>query len=320
MTAILGLVTPTSGEIRLDGLPWSSVPERERRARREQVQLVPQDTLSSFDPEPGRSGRFTFGGPLDLPRSPQGRPVIVQAGRSPAGIVFAGRYAEVVFTVQQTFEEAKSFRDALRAAARDAGRPPEDIRVLPGLWPFVGSTGTEARRLYDELEELVLPAQVAHQIANFTGLDLSGYDYDEILPELPARGFQGQQGRYESLRRLIGSGQNTLRKLRKQFGTSRGHQVVIGTPEQIADSIIDWYDRGAVDGFSIQPPILPHGLELFVDQVVPELQRRKVFHTDYAPGAPTSRDQLRASRPIPVPVAADFASGRPGSVDNVGSS
>lgn len=255
--------------------------------------------------EPSRIGRFTFGGPLDLPRSPQGRPVIVQAGRSPAGIEFAGRYAEVVFTVQQTFQEAKSFRDALRGAARDAGRSPGDVRVLPGLWPFIGSTEAEARKLYDELEELVLPAQVARQIATFTGLDLSGYGYDEILPALPATGFQGQQGRYQTLRDLIDSGRNTLRKLQEQFGTSRGHQVVIGTPEQIADSIIDWHDRGAVDGFSIQPPILPHGLAQFVDHVVPELQRHKVFHDDYLPGARTFRDQLGASRRDRSPESAD---------------
>ncbi|WP_218000575.1 NtaA/DmoA family FMN-dependent monooxygenase [Nocardia higoensis] len=252
--------------------------------------------LARIDTEPARFGGYSFGGPLDLPRSPQGKPVIVQAGRSPAGIEFAGRFAEVVFTVQQTFDEAKSFRDRLRASAGRAGRSPDEVSVLPGLWPFIGSTEAEAKKLYEDLEELVLPAQVAQQITTFTGLDLSGYGYDDVLPALPAEGFQGQQGRYHVLRNLIDNGQNTLRKLQKEFGTSRGHQVVIGTPEQIADSIVDWFDRGAVDGFSIQPPILPHGLDLFVDHVVPELQRRGVFHEDYDGPGRTFRDELLVAR------------------------
>jgi N-acetyl-S-(2-succino)cysteine monooxygenase len=250
--------------------------------------------VAKVDTDPAKFGRYAFGGPLDLPRSPQGKPVIVQAGRSPAGIEFAGKYAEVVFTVQKTFEEAKTFRDELRTSAERVGRSPDDVRVLPGLWPFIGSTEAEAQRLYEELEELILPEQTARQIAMFTGIDLSGYGYDDPVPPLPAEGWQGQQGRYHKLRTLIDSGENTLRKLQKEFGASRGHQVVIGTPEQIADSIVDWYDRGAVDGFSIQPPILPHGLTEFVDHVVPELQRRNVFHRDYADDAATFRDELRA--------------------------
>ncbi|MFC8527346.1 NtaA/DmoA family FMN-dependent monooxygenase [Nocardia sp. NPDC057227] len=247
---------------------------------------------------PARFGRFDFGGALDLPRSPQGTPVLVQAGRSPAGITFAGKYAEVVFTVQRSFTEAHSFRAQLRAAAEQAGRAPGDIRVLPGLWPFLGSTEAEARQLHAELEELVLPEQVAKQIEIFTGLDLSGHGWDEVIPELPESGFQGQQGRYHKLRELIAGGENTLRKLQKEFGTSRGHQVLVGTPEQVADSIVEWFDGGAVDGFSIQPPILPHGLELFVDHVVPELQRRGVFHRDYT--AATFRDELRATSAVPA--------------------
>lgn len=119
---------------------------------------------SRVDKDPATFGRFRLGGPLDLPRSPQGTPVIVQAGRSPAGIDFAGRYAEVVFTVQKTIAEATSFREELRASAQRHGRRADDVRVLPGLWPFIGSTEAEARKLFDELEELILPEQVARQI------------------------------------------------------------------------------------------------------------------------------------------------------------
>ncbi len=248
--------------------------------------------LSRIDHEPIERGRFTIAGPLDLPRSPQGKPVLLQAGRSGTGVSFAARYADIVFSVLASQDEAAGFRHQLRTEAAAGGRSPDDVRLVPGIWPFIGSTEAEARALYDELEEHVTARQAATFLSFFTGLDLTEYDYDEKIPELPATGFEGQQGRYERLRGLVAEGHDTLRKLQRVFGASRGHQLVFGTPEQVAASIIEWFDAEAVDGFNIQAPILPHGLELFVDHVVPILQSAGVFRRDYPEGAATFREQL----------------------------
>ncbi|MFB9074934.1 NtaA/DmoA family FMN-dependent monooxygenase [Citricoccus parietis] len=240
-------------------------------------------------------GRFRAGGPLNLAPSPQRRPALFQAGRSSAGLDFAGEFADVVFSVQKTFESSYDFRRDLRASAQAHGRQSEEVKLLPGIWPFIGSTEREAHQLFQELEELVLPAQVADFVSYFTGLDLTEHGFDEPLPPLPDGAFQGQIGRYMKIQKLVAEGHNTLRKLQKAFGSTRGHQYVIGTPEQIAASMADWYHRGAVDGFAIQAPILPHGLEQFVDHVVPELQKLDVFRKDYPEEPQTLREALRGS-------------------------
>lgn len=232
-------------------------------------------------------------GRSDLPRSPQGRPAIFQAGKSAAGIEFASTYADVVFSVQATFDESKEFRNTLRAAVQRAGRAPGSVKFLPGYWPFIGSTEREAQALYEELEEITLPAQIAGFLSFFTGIDLSGYGLDERIPELPETGFNGQLGRYQKLRHLIATGHNTLRKLQAAFGATRGHHSTVGTPEQIADDIADWFNRGAADGFNIQAPILPSGLETFTEQVVPILQRRGIFREDYPEESQTLRQSLQ---------------------------
>ncbi|GAA4283285.1 LLM class flavin-dependent oxidoreductase [Brevibacterium daeguense] len=251
--------------------------------------------VTKIDFGPKGHGKFHVAGPLNLAPSPQRRPALFQAGRSSAGVDFAGRFADAVFSVQKTFDSSAEFRHQLREKARAHGRSPDDINLLPGVWPFIGSTEREAQQLFEELEELVLPAQVADFIAYFTGLDLTDHGFDEPLPPLPDGAFQGQIGRYTKIQKLVAQGHDTLRKLQKAFGSTRGHQYLVGTPEQIAASMADWFRRGAVDGFAVQAPILPHGLEQFVDHIVPELQKLGVFREDYPAEQQTLRSALRGS-------------------------
>lgn len=249
--------------------------------------------LKKIDYQPRVFGDFVLGGPLDIPPVSQGRPVLVQAGRSQAGIRFAGRHADVVFTAHNDLKEAIQFRSEVRAATAAAGRDPDTVKVLPGLHTYIGSTDAEAQAKYKLVEELAPAALVAQMISIFSGIQFGeDVDLDAPLPPLPDVEFQGQQGRYHKIRSLIDSGCNTLRKLQPAFGGSRGHKVAIGTPEQIVKDMSEWFDAGAVDGFSIEAPVLPAGFADFTAQVVPLLQAAGRFRTGYPVRDVSFRDSV----------------------------
>lgn len=231
-------------------------------------------------------GRFQqVRGPLNIPRPPQGWPVLVQAGSSAPGRAFAGRFAEAVFTAQLRVETAREFHADVKAAARGNGRGADSLLVLPGISPILGSTEAEARRLEGELNELTL-AEVGleHLSARFGGADLSHLDLDERvgvddLP--PAEQVQGSQSRAVLIADLVREEKPTLRELLHKLAGGRGHLVVTGTPERVADEIEEWFTTGAADGFNVMPPLLPAVLEDFVEQVVPILQARGLFRREY---------------------------------------
>jgi FMN-dependent oxidoreductase (nitrilotriacetate monooxygenase family) len=226
--------------------------------------------------------RFTVRGPLNTPRPPQGRPLLVQAGSSPDGRSFAARYAEAVFTAQQTLADGQEFYRALRGAAVTAGRDPDHLKILPGIVPIIGSTEQEAARLEREFQDLIVTDYALAQLSLLLRRDLSTYPLDGPLPPLPAEStIEANQSRYRLIVDLARRENLTIRQILVRLGGGRGHRVVAGTPEHLADEIELWFRSGAADGFNVMPPYLPGGLVEFVDHVVPELQRRGLFRTEY---------------------------------------
>ncbi|HEY3059326.1 MAG TPA: LLM class flavin-dependent oxidoreductase [Chloroflexota bacterium] len=238
-------------------------------------------------------------GPLNSPRTPQGWPLLVQAGSSEDGKDFAARFAEAIFTVQQTVDEAKRFSADVKARAASFGRDPSTVKILPGLCFFIGSTESEAKRVQSELDDLAVPADGPVNLGalQFIGVDLSGFPLDEPLPFhlLPSESeFQGSRSRWGLLIALARREQLTIRQLLRKVVGGRGHFTFAGTPEQVADLIETWFTQGAADGFNVMPPLHQY-LETFVDEVIPILQRRGIFHAGYE--GKTLRENYGVPRP-----------------------
>ncbi|GAA0920839.1 LLM class flavin-dependent oxidoreductase [Nonomuraea longicatena] len=223
---------------------------------------------------------FRVKGPLNIQRSPQSRPLLVQAGSSEDGKEFAARFADAVFTAQQTLGDAQEFYADLKRRLPAYGRRPDELKVLPGISPIIGVTERDARRLERELDGLTIPAYGLRQLSTILGLDLTGHPLDGPLPEVPLD-TDGQQSRVRLIRDLSVREGLTIREIINRLAGGRGHRVVAGTPGQIADQMQEWYENGAADGFNIMPPYLPGGLADFVDLVVPELRERGLFRSEY---------------------------------------
>lgn len=235
---------------------------------------------------------FLVDGPLTVPRSPQGRPVLFQAGSSDQGRDLAARRAEGIYAVAYDEESALAYANDLRSRATAAGRSGDEIVIMPGLVTHVGSTREEAMRKKAELDALLPVEESLAQLSMFTEQDCSGWELDAPVPELPPlSGFTGPQGRYETILRIIAEDSPTVRELLGTLAAGGGHCTMIGTPESIADEIEQWYRSGAADGFNLMPPSYPHGFEDFVDHVVPVLQERGLFRRSYA-GAGSLRELL----------------------------
>ncbi len=241
---------------------------------------------------------FKVGGALNVPRPPQGYPLLVQAGSSEDGKELAARYAEAVFTAQQTLEDGQQFYTDLKARVRALGRDPESIKILPGIVPVIGATEAEAHALDAELDRLIKPEYAKRQLAQTLRVKPEDLDLDAELPgDLPSEDqIEGAKSRYTLIVTLARRERLTVRQLIGRLGGGRGHRTFAGTPEQVADAIQHWWDQGAADGFNIMPPVLPSGLEAFVDHVVPILQRRGLFRTEYE--GKTLRDNYGLSRPV----------------------
>jgi FMN-dependent oxidoreductase (nitrilotriacetate monooxygenase family) len=241
---------------------------------------------------------FKVRGPLNVPRSPQGYPVIVQAGSSEDGKDLAARYAEAVFTAQQTLEDAQSFYSDLKARTAATGRDPDGIKILPGIVPVIASTGAEARRLEQELDDLINPEYARVELAKTLRVDPENLALDRRLPDdLPhENSIEGAKSRYTLIVELARREHLTVRQLIGRHGGGRGHRTFSGTPEQVADAIQLWFENGAADGFNIMPAVLPSGLETFVDHVVPVLRARGLFRTEYT--GSTLRDHYGLQRPL----------------------
>jgi FMN-dependent oxidoreductase (nitrilotriacetate monooxygenase family) len=243
-----------------------------------------------------RGEHFKVKGPLNVPRSPQGHPVIVQAGQSEDGRGLAAATAEVIFTANQKLAAAQEFYRDIKARARGLGRDPAHVLIMPGVSPFIGRTEEEAREKYESVTSLILEQDGIALISALTGgeLDLSGWDLDGPLP--PAPPTEGMKSRQQLIRSIADENNFSIRQLYQWIASARGHFTIIGTPVQIADTLQEWFENEAADGFNILPPWLPTGLNDFVELVIPELQRRGLFRTAY------EGRTLRENLGLPFPV------------------
>ncbi|MBV7481683.1 LLM class flavin-dependent oxidoreductase [Bordetella sp. BOR01] len=228
-----------------------------------------------------RGTHFSVRGPLDVAPSPQGRPIVVQAGSSDTGIALAVRTADIVFTAQPSAGTAKAFYAKVKARAAEAGRDPGSVLVMPGVAPVIGQSRSHAQELKDELDALVHPAVGHHLLYNATGgLDLLAYSPDSPLPDiLPET--NGSKSRQQVLLEVARRDKLTIRQLYLMLAGARGHRYVIGTAQDVADELEHMHRDEQADGFNIMPLTLPEGLGDFVREVVPELQRRHLVRTAY---------------------------------------
>jgi FMN-dependent oxidoreductase (nitrilotriacetate monooxygenase family) len=239
---------------------------------------------------------FRVRGPFNVPPSPQRHPLLVQAGSSEDGRGFAARYAEAVFTAQQTLEEGQAFYSDLKQRVAAAGRDPARVKILPGIVPVLGGTEAEAKAREEELARLQVAEYGLKQLSTLIGVQLGEADLDRPLPDLgPVSEVRGHQSRFTVVTDLAHREKLTVRQLLVRLGGGRGHRTFTGTPEQVADTLEQWFNAGAADGFNVMPPLLPSGLEAFVDHVVPELRRRGLFRSEYT--GVTLRDHYGLARP-----------------------
>ncbi|GIP21034.1 LLM class flavin-dependent oxidoreductase [Paenibacillus sp. J22TS3] len=239
---------------------------------------------------------FSVKGPLNVARPVQGYPVVIQAGSSEPGKELAARTAEVIFTAWQTLEEAQHFYSDVKGRLAKYGRSPDDLKIMPGVFPIIGRTEAEAEEKKALLEQLIPVEAGVSLLSQLISVDLSPYPVDGPLPDLPDLAeINGGKTRFTLLKDLAEREQLTIRQLYQRIAGARGHREIKGTPVQIADQLEEWFRGGAADGFNIMPPYLPGGLEEFVDLVVPELQRRGLFRTEYS--GTTLRDHLGLRRP-----------------------
>lgn len=227
-----------------------------------------------------RGAQFSVDGLLQSPASPQGRPVMVQAGASDAGKNLAARTADVVFAASQTVEEARAYYSDVKARLPRFGRSDDHVKIMPGLSPVIGGTEAEARRKYEELQALIPDAVGVALLSSYLSAgDLMQYPLDGPLPEMPPSNLI--QSRQQLVIDLAKRENLSIRKVARHFAGARGHWQVIGTPEQVADAMEARFRAGAADGFNIMAPLFPSGLEDFVDHVLPELRRRGLFRDAY---------------------------------------
>jgi FMN-dependent oxidoreductase (nitrilotriacetate monooxygenase family) len=242
---------------------------------------------------------FHVAGPLNIARSPQGWPVFVQAGASDTGMDFAARYADEVFTIQGVLDRAQDFYKRMKEKTERAGRDPSKLYILPGLHPIIGDTETAARRLAEQLVELV-DLQYARNFLAYLmgGVRLDDLELDEPIPleRLPSPdNVQGDRGRYVQYYKWAVGERRTLRELSHIAVQARGHLLAVGSAEQVADTMEEWFTQGGCDGFQLQPPYVMDGLDRVTNELIPILQERDLFQTDYV--GTTLRDHLGLVRP-----------------------
>ena len=246
--------------------------------------------------EPLHHGKFfNVQGSLNVPRPPQGYPVIVQAGQSEDGRELAAKYAEVIFTAQQNLEDAQAFYKDVKTRLTKYGRHTDDLKIMPGVSVFVAKTEEEAKEKYALLNSLIHPDVGLGLLSGLSGeIDLSTYDLDAPFPQL-----QDNQINFSSRQQMMidisRKHHFTIRQLYEFIASARGHWTLIGTPEQVVDQLQVWFENEAADGFNVLPPSTPAGLNDFVELIVPELQRRGLFRTSYE--GKTLRENLGLKRP-----------------------
>ncbi len=227
---------------------------------------------------------FEIAATFSIPRSPQGRPIIFHAGDSDFGRNQGARHADGIFTAQPTFELGREFYKDFKRRVAEQGRNPDHVHVLPGFLPIVGSTEGEAQRYFDELNQLIDIDDAVQSVALSEGLDVSEVPLDEPIPDSVwqhARKTSAFKSRIEALHQKAVASNLTARQVVEWDVTAHGHYIYVGTPEQVADEIELWFQNRAADGFNYKAPTFPEGLEIFVDHVVPLLQKKGIYRREY---------------------------------------
>jgi FMN-dependent oxidoreductase (nitrilotriacetate monooxygenase family) len=252
---------------------------------------VDKDRVHSLD----HKGRFfSVKGPLNIERPPQGHPIIIQAGGSPAGQELSARSADLVFSVVNgDHNAAKKAYGGLKQRVARHGRDPAELTILPGVMPIVAETDEQAKEQLSRLQSWLSPKIAMMLVSERIGHDISGYPLDGPIPDFPRT--DGQQGFSQVLLEMARREKMTLRDLYNVTAAARGHWVVYGTPKRIADILEEWFTGGMADGFIVMPAHFPAAFNDFVNMVVPELQRRGLFRKEYS--GPTLRDHLGLARP-----------------------
>ena len=259
---------------------------------KESGQFFHPDKLHALD---HKGEAYSVRGPLNVPRTPQGHPVIVQAGGSEDMIKVAAEFAEVIFCAPLTLEAAQKFYAELKGRVAAHGRSPDQVKIMPGLSAVIGRTEAEANEQYEYLQSLIHPI-VAREILSLVlgSVDLSSYPLDGPFPDdLPQS--NASQSTFQAVTEMARNEKLTLRQIAMRVAGARGKSVVRGSPKQVADHMEGWFCEGGCDGFNLMPPFLPGSLDDFVELVLPELRRRGLFRTEYE--GTTLRDHLGLERP-----------------------
>ncbi|MBE2213948.1 MAG: LLM class flavin-dependent oxidoreductase [Opitutaceae bacterium] len=243
-----------------------------------------------------RGKHFSVRGPLNVARPPQGHPVIVQAGSSEPGQELAARTAELVFTAHTSLANARAFYASLKGRLAKYGRTADDLKIMPGVQAYVGRTEQEARDRYAEITALIPPAVGLSLLSSLLGgFDLSRYPVDGPLPFADIPATNGSPSRQQVMIDLARRENLSIRQLYESIAGARGHWTIVGTAAQIADQLEEWFVKQGADGFNVMAPYLPGALEDFARLVIPELQRRGLFRTEYE--GRTLRENLGLRRP-----------------------
>ena len=237
---------------------------------------------------------FSVQGPLTISRSKQGRPILIQAGSSEAGKDFASQVADAVFTGQANIDDAREFYQDVKGRAVKHGRRPEEILMLPGCNPIVGSTAAEAEEKYQEIANLVVIGDALNYLGRyFNDIDFTQYELDEQFPDLGDFARNGWESATDRIKKVSREEGLTLRQMALRSTTPKG--PFIGTAEHIADTMQAWFEAGAADGFMMNASVLPQGFDDFIDHVLPILKDRGLFRTEY------EHDTLRGNLGLAIP-------------------
>lgn len=295
-----GLDRHVEHSLRYDrALEFSDVVKKLWDSWEEDALVRDKDTGQIFDPAKvhvidHKGTHFKVRGPLNVPRPPQGHPIIAEAGSSEPGVELAARTADIVFTAQQTLEQGRAFYKDVKTRATRYGRDETSVLIMPGIVPVVAPTDEKAEKLLAEIDGLMSIEDSLAFIQRFAGdLDLSQFPLDGPLPELPQ--VNHAKARQQLLIDLAHRENLTLGQLAKRFAGPIGHRIVCGSPTSIADDLEAWVDAKAADGFILIFPFFPGPLSDFMEMVVPELQRRGVFRTEYS--GSSLRENLGLAKP-----------------------
>jgi FMN-dependent oxidoreductase (nitrilotriacetate monooxygenase family) len=242
---------------------------------------------------------FQVKGPLNVARCPQGYPLLFSAGQSEEGRELAAQHADCLFAVTNTKAAGQAFYADIKGRLDKYGRRPDALRILPGAAAFVGHSEAEADELYEELQALIAPELGVPYLSKLVEMDLSPFPIDGKLPDLSAE-VAGIASFRQAIAGMAARDDLTIRQTYERVLPSMGHVVFKGDAKQVADQMEDWYTSNACDGFNITMPVMPRSLNDFVTLVIPELQRRGLFRTEY------EGETLREVMGLPVPVNPNF--------------